>query len=78
MDSARILEVEPKWIERGVMEAIHIRMVRPSINSGVCWFNLWTNTLKFQVQSGGGGDQVTLHVTMTSHPRTAIRDQVTD
>ena len=32
MDGVKILAVEPRWFERGVREAIHISIERPSLN----------------------------------------------
>ena len=41
--------VEPKWFERGVREAIQIRMNNPTLNKDAGRYNLppiWNNTLK--------------------------------
>ena len=32
MDSARILDVEPKWFEKGVREVVHIQIAITSLN----------------------------------------------
>ena len=39
METAKILEVEPKWFERGVKEAIHIQTSKPSLNRHGGWYN---------------------------------------
>ena len=47
--NAQILEVEPRWFERGVKEAIHIRTLCPSPNKDRGRYNLspiWTNLLR--------------------------------
>ena len=47
--NAQILEVEPRWFERGVKEAIHIRTLCPSLNKDRGRYNLspiWTNLLR--------------------------------
>ncbi|XP_068724037.1 uncharacterized protein [Montipora capricornis] len=47
--NAEILEVEPRWFERGVKEAIHIRTLCPSLNKDGGRYNLspiWTNLLR--------------------------------
>ena len=44
-----MLAVEPRWFERGVREAIHIRMEQPSLNNDVGRYNLpsiWNNVLR--------------------------------
>ena len=46
---AEILEVEPRWFERGVKEAIYIRTLCPSLNKDGGCHNLhpiWTNLLR--------------------------------
>jgi hypothetical protein len=66
MDKAKILEVEPKWFERGVREAIHIRMLRPTLNRDAGRYYLphvWDNTLKAVNRRGGGPG-----------PRTSLRE----
>jgi len=53
LESARILAVEPRWFERGVKEAIHIRVVAPSLNRDGGRYNLppvWNNLLKRRVR----------------------------
>ena len=62
MDNAKILEVEPKWFERGVREAIHIRMLKPTLNRDAGRYNLphvWDNTLKAVNRRGGGPGPMT-------------------
>ena len=47
--TTEILEVEPRWYERGVKEAIHIRILNPSLNKDGGRHNLspiWTNLLR--------------------------------
>ena len=47
--NAEILEVEPRWFERGVKEAIHIRTLCPSLNKDGGSYNLspiWTKLLR--------------------------------
>ena len=47
--NAEILEVEPRWFERGVKEAIYIRTLCPSLNKDGGRHNLspnWTNLLR--------------------------------
>ncbi len=59
MDNAKILEVEPKWFERPVQEAIHIRTSQPSLNSDVGRYNLpgvWTNLLRRRITGPGPED----------------------
>ena len=56
LDNARILEVESRWYERGVKEAIHIRVAKPSLNRDGGRFNLpavWNNVLRAQVRGPG-------------------------
>ena len=60
-DNVKILEVESKWFERGVWEAIQIRINSPTLNKDECRYNLppvWNNTLKKMGRRGRGGDQV--------------------
>ena len=54
----KILEVESKWFEREVTEAIQIRMNHPTLNKDACRYNLpmvWNNTLKKLGRRGGPG-----------------------
>ena len=47
--NVKSLDVEPKWHERGVREAIRIRMNNPTLNKETGRYNLppvWNNTLK--------------------------------
>ena len=56
MDDTKILEVEPKWFERGVKEAIHIRVTHPSLNKDGGRYNLpsvWTNILNERTRGPG-------------------------
>ena len=53
--TAEILEVEPRWYERGVKEAIHIRILNPSLNKDGGRHNLspiWTNLLRSRKKGG--------------------------
>ena len=55
MDGTWNIEVESKWFESRVRDAIHTRMGRPSLNRDEGRFNLstvWDNTPKSQVQRG--------------------------
>ena len=48
LDEAKILDVEPRWRERGIKEAIYIRKLQPSLNRDGGRFKLsgvWTNLL---------------------------------
>ena len=56
LDNVRILEVEPKWFERGVRESIQIRINSPTLNKDVGRYNLppvWNNTLEEVGKEGG-------------------------
>ena len=58
MSNTKILTTEPRWFERGVKEAIHIRTNQPPLNKDGGRHNLspiWTNLLR--KRSGGGGPQ---------------------
>ena len=49
LDKVRILEVEPKWFERGVREAIQIRINNPTLNKDAGRYNwplVWNNILR--------------------------------
>ena len=49
MDGDKILVVEPRWLERVVREAIHIRMEQLSLNKDGGRYNLppvWNNVLR--------------------------------
>ena len=69
MTSAKILEVEPKWFERGVKEAIHIRTSQPSLNRDGGRYNLpgvWTNLLRRRIPGpspGGVAAEQSCHLT---------------
>ena len=55
MDKTRILAVEPRWFERGVKEAIYIRLNNPTLNKDGGRYNLppvWNNLLKSQTKGG--------------------------
>ena len=61
-----ILEVEHKWFERGVKEAIHTRALKPSLNRDGGRYNLppiWNNIIKERLTesamgaTSGGGAQ---------------------
>ena len=64
LENMKILEVEHKWFERGVKEAIHIRALKPSLNRDRGRYNLppiWNNIIKERLTesamgttSGGG------------------------
>ena len=52
------MEVEPKWFERGVREAIQIRINNPTLNKDAGRYFLpmvWNNTLKKLERRGGPG-----------------------
>ena len=54
MDSTEILEVEPRWFERGVKEAIHIRASSPSLNKDGGRYmlpSIWDNIIKERVKT---------------------------
>ena len=71
IEQAKILAVEPRWFERGVKEAIHIRVSKPSLNRDGGRFNLtpvWTNTLTRRARGG----QVQHHVVIPSTDHAAI------
>ncbi len=56
MDDTNILEVEPKRFERGVKEAIHIRITHPSLTTQGGRYNLpslWTNILNKRTRGPG-------------------------
>ena len=58
LHSVKILSVESKWFERGVMKAIKIRINNPMHNKDAGRYNLlavWNNTLKVLGKGGGGG-----------------------
>ena len=40
IDGVKILAVEQRWFERGVREALHIRMEQPSLNKDGGCYNL--------------------------------------
>ena len=53
MESAKILAVDDRWFERGVKEAIHIRVAAPSLNKDGGRYNLppiWNNILRARVK----------------------------
>ena len=56
LDNVRILEVEPKWFERGVRESIQIRINNLTLNKDAGRYNLplvWNNTMKALRRRGG-------------------------
>ena len=56
LDTVKILDVEPRLFERGVKEAIHIRVNRPSPNRNGGRYQLpsvWNNILNKRVGRGG-------------------------
>ncbi len=56
MDDTNILEVEPKWCELGVKEAIHIWVTHPFLNKDGRRYNLpsvWTNILNERTRGPG-------------------------
>ena len=58
LENVRILEVWPKWFERGVQEAILIRINNQTLNKNAGRYNLplvWNNTMG---ALGRSGDQV--------------------
>ena len=59
LDKVKMLEVEPKWFERGVREVIQIRMKNPTLNKDAGRYHLlmvWNSTLKKLGRRGGGGE----------------------
>ena len=66
LENTKIREVEHKWFERGVKEAIHIRALKPSLNRDGGRCNLapiWNNIIKERLTesamgtTNGGGAQ---------------------
>ena len=65
VENMKILDVEHKWFERGVKEAIHIQALKPSLNRDGGRYNLppiWNNIIKGRLMesvtgttNGGGG-----------------------
>ena len=58
LDNVKILEVEPKWFERGMRAVIQIRMNNPTLNKDAGRYNLtpvWNNALKKLGRRGGPG-----------------------
>ncbi len=56
MDDTKCLEVESKWFEHGVKEAIQIRVAHPSQNKDGGRYNLpsvWTNILNEMTRGPG-------------------------
>ncbi len=52
MENTHIVAVEPRWYERGVKEAIHIRVAKPSLNKDGGRHKLpavWNNLLQRRV-----------------------------
>ena len=45
MDGVKILAAEKRCFERGVREAIHIRMEQPSLNNDGCCYNPLSGTM---------------------------------
>ena len=53
LDNTNILAVEPRWFERGVKEAIHIRAASPTLNKDGGRYQLptiWNNIIKERVK----------------------------
>ena len=53
IENTQILTVEPRWFERGVKEAIHIKAYTPSLNRDGGRYQLppiWDNIIKKRVQ----------------------------
>ncbi len=71
IENAKILTVELKWFERGVKEAIYIRVAKPSLNKDGGQYNLppvWNNILTSRVRGPGPkgtGDNQSRAVTST-------------
>ncbi len=52
LDQVRILDKEPKCLERGIKEAIEIRVNHPTLNSDRGWYKLppvWDNLVRSHV-----------------------------
>ena len=55
INNAKVLEVEPRWYERGVKEAIHIHTLQPTLNKDGGRHNLspiWSNLLRTRAKRG--------------------------
>ena len=53
LENTNILAVEPRWFERGVKEAIHIRAASPTLNKDGGRYQLptiWNNIIKERVK----------------------------
>ena len=58
LENTKILEVEHKWFERGVKEAIHIRALKSSLNRDGGRYNLppiWNNIIKERLTESATG-----------------------
>ena len=58
LENTKILSMEHKLFERGVMEAIYIRALKPSLNRDCGWHNLppvWNNIIKERLTENGAG-----------------------
>ena len=56
LDNVKVLEVKPKWFERGFREAIQIRKKNPTLNKDAGRYKLppvWNNTLRKRGRRGG-------------------------
>ncbi len=76
MDDTKMLEVESKWFERGVKEAIHIRVTHSHLNKDGGRYNLprvWTNILNERTQGPGLGSLIATNPSrMTLKPSSAV------
>ncbi|XP_064635226.1 uncharacterized protein LOC135492606 [Lineus longissimus] len=73
IENAKVFEVEPRWYERGVKEAIHIRTLQPTLNKDGGRHNrspIWSNILRTRVrrgaQSNSGSPPITTPDDVTS------------
>ena len=60
LKEAKVLDIEGRWFERGVKEAVYIRQHQPTLNRDGGRFNLppvWTNLLRAQARRGGATNQ---------------------
>jgi len=73
IDNTKVLTVEPRWYERGIKEAVNIRIHRPTLNKDGGRTNLpavWTNLLHRHHQSHEEGARASSHTTQSVTPQT--------